>query len=264
MGIAGSVFICVFLDNLQTGSYRQFVRNGVRSASGHITLTHQKYLTQKETEYRIKLSDWENRIYALDNVERVSPRLTIPALARSSRNSEGVALLGLRLSKDIDQNPLLKSEFLKEGSWPRPGKKKDAVIGNDLAKYLGLKIGRKFVVMAQGSDGEVTSKLLKVRGILRTGMRLIDRNTVITQLESAQDLIKAPNEVHEIAVLLKDNIHLSNELKRLQDWVLPDHESGLRAVSWRESLPQLVSLIQLDRYNGMLMATFLLIIVGID
>ena len=38
MGIAGSVFICVFLDNLQTGSYRQFVRNGVRSASGHIQL----------------------------------------------------------------------------------------------------------------------------------------------------------------------------------------------------------------------------------
>ena len=263
MGIAGSVFICVFLDNLQTGSYRQFVRNGVRSASGHITLSHQKYLSQKETEYRIKLSDWEKRIYALDNVERVSPRLTIPALARSSRNSEGVALLGLRLSKDIDQNPLLKSEFLKEGSWPRLGKKKDAVIGNDLAKYLGLKIGRKFVLMAQGSDGEVTSKLLKVRGILRTGMRLIDRNTVITQLESAQDLIKAPNEVHEIAVLLKDNIHLPKELERLKNWVLPDHESGLRAVSWRKSLPQLVSLIQLDRYNGMLMATFLLIIVGI-
>ena len=71
-------------------------------------------------------------------MERVSPRLTIPALARSSRNSEGVALLGLRLNKDIDQNPLLKSEFLKEGSWSRPGKKKDAVIGNDLAKYLGL------------------------------------------------------------------------------------------------------------------------------
>ena len=108
MGIAGSVFICVFLDNLQTGSYRQFIRNGVRSASGHITLTHEKYLTQKETEHRIKLSDWEKRLYSLNNVERVSPRLTIPALARSSRNSEGVALLGLRLSVDIDQNPLLK------------------------------------------------------------------------------------------------------------------------------------------------------------
>ena len=263
LGIAGSVFICVFLDNLQTGSYRQFIRNGVRSASGHITLTHEKYLTQKETEYRIKLSGWEKQLYSLSNVERVSPRLTIPALARSSRNSEGVALLGLRLSVDIDQNPLLKSEFLKDGSWPRPDKRKDAVIGTDLANYLGLKVGRKFVVMAQGSDGEVTSKLFKVRGILRTGMRMIDRNTVITQLESAQDLLKAPNEVHEIAVLLKDNIYLSNELSRLQNWVIPEYKSGLRAVSWRESLPQLVSLIQLDRYNGILMATFLLIIVGI-
>ena len=117
--------------------------------------------------------------------------------------------------------------------------------------------------MAQGADGEVTSKLFKVRGILRTGMRLIDRNTVITQLESAQYLLKAPDEVHEIAVLLKDNQHLSDELKRLQSWVAPDFQSGLRAVSWRESIPQLVSLIQLDRYNGILMATFLLIIVGI-
>ena len=83
--------------------------------------------------------------------------------------------------------------------------------------------------MAQGSDGEVTSKLFKVRGILRTGMRMIDRNTVITQLESAQDLLKAPNEVHEIAVLLKDNIYLSNELSRLQNWVTPEYKSGLRS-----------------------------------
>tara|TARA_B100000674_G_scaffold479090_1_gene477046 strand:+ start:796 stop:2028 length:1233 start_codon:yes stop_codon:yes gene_type:complete len=263
LGIAGSVFICVFLDNLQTGSYRQFIRNGVRSASGHITLLHEKYLTQKETEHRIKLSDWEQKLKSIETVERVSPRLTIPALARSSRNSEGVALIGLRLSADIDHNPLLKSDFLKKGQWPRPGKRKDAVIGIDLANYLGLKIGRKFVVMAQGSDGDVTSKLFKVRGILRTGMRLIDRNTVITQLESAQDLLKAPNEVHEIAVLLKGNQYLPKELQRLQKWVASDYHTGLRAVSWRESIPQLVSLIQLDRYNGILMATFLLIIVGI-
>ncbi len=263
LGIAGSVFICVFLDNLQTGSYRQFVRNGVRSASGHITLLHEKYLTQKETEHRIKLSDWEQKIKSIETVERVSPRLTIPALARSSRNSEGVAVLGLRLSVDVDQNPLLKSDFIKNGQWPRLGKRKDAVIGIDLANYLGLKIGRKFVIMAQGSDGEVTSKLFKVRGIIRTGMRLIDRNTVITQLESAQDLLKAPNEVHEIAVLLKNNRHLPTELQKLQEWVRSNYQNGLRAVSWRESIPQLVSLIQLDRYNGILMATFLLIIVGI-
>ncbi len=99
--------------------------------------------------------------------------------------------------------------------------------------------------------------------IIRIGMWLIDRNTVITQLESAQDLLKAPKEVHEIAVLLKGNQYLPKELQRLQKWVASDYHTGLRAVSWRESIPQLVSLIQLDRYNGILMATFLLIIVGI-
>lgn len=263
LGIAGSVFICVFLDSLQTGSYKQFIRNGVRSTSGHITLVNSNYLKQREAEFRFDMLDLEQRIQALDAVERVSPRLTIPALARSPRNSEGVGLLGLRLSSDIDQNPILKSEFLTAGEWPRPGKLKDAVIGKDLAQFLGLKLGYKFVVMAQGAQGEITSKLFKVRGILATGMRMIDRNTVIVQLESAQNLLGVVNQAHEIAVLLKSDQMISSVLKILQSFVAPFQQEGLRAVSWQESIPQLLSLIRLDRYNGILMASFLLIIVGI-
>lgn len=263
MGITGSVFICVFLDGIQTGSYQQFIRNGVRSASGHITLMHKDYLSQREVEFRFSLSNLEENISVMNSVERVSPRLTIPALARSSRNSEGVGLLGLRLETDVDENPLLKSEFLMAGSWPRKGKLKDAVIGIDLAKYLGLKLGYKFVVMAQDQNGEIASKLFKVRGILQTGMRMIDRSTIITQLKSAQKLIGVSDEVHEIAVLLKDDELISSTLDAINQLISPVQSSGLRAVNWRESIPQLVSLIRLDRYNGILMASFLMVIVGI-
>lgn len=263
MGIAGSVFICVFLDGIQTGSYQQFIRNGVRSASGHITLMHKDYLSQREVEFRFLVDKLEEKISAMNSVERVSPRLSIPALARSSRNSEGVGLLGLRLETDIDENPLLKTEFLSSGDWPRKGKLKDAVIGVELAKYLGLKLGYKFVVMAQDQNGEITSKLFKVRGIIQTGMRMIDRNTVITQLESAQRLIGVSDEVHEIAVLLKNDELMTSTLEAVNELIEPLQQSGLRAVNWRESIPQLVSLIRLDRYNGILMASFLMIIVGI-
>jgi len=258
-GIAGSVFLCCYLANIKIANHQKMIQNGVEGGPGHLALYHPDWLTEREVDNLIPVAEAIRITDSLKHLsKRTAFRLYIPALAQSPRNSEGVMVMGMELEKEILKHPLLKKKVLIKGTWHSLSGKQDALIGEALAKKLGLDIGKKFVLMVQDKHNEINSQLFRIRGIFQTGLKDMDNNTVILPLNNAQSLLRSENEIHEASILLNHINDLPEGLKTARS--LKDVSS---VHPWNEAIPQLLAIISLDRINGMVMAMVLFLIVGI-
>lgn len=259
-GMGGAVFLCVFIANLQRGSYNAMLANGVRSGSGHVCIVHQDWLPDREVKALVPKKDLTPLMEKIPATAQIFFRIHAPVLTRSPRGSQPAMLLGLNLKEEAATHPFLKEEFFQPKKPTLEGKL-DVAIGELLAQRLGLKIGQKLVILCQDANQETSSRLFRIRAFIQTGVRTLDERLILTSIRNAQEAIAAEEKFHEVAILMQNpEKHL--ELKKTLSQKLP-MKSLLKVLSWEEAMPQLVSMIQLDRANGILLALFLLLIVGI-
>ena len=148
----------------------------------------------------------------------------------------------------------------------------NAVIGVDLARKLGVKVGSKVVLMTQvigashaadksDTGGEMKSTLLRVSGIFRTGLQPVDSGVIHLSLPVARTLLGVNDqEVTQIALLLaqeRDSLKVANGLRTLL------LGKPVEILTWRESMPMLAQMLRLDRSFNYVMNVVVLTMVGL-
>ena len=259
--IAGSVFLAVWMNNLAVGSYTQMVNDGVRMGSGHIGLYRADYLELRKTELTMAVGDLVSALEKDSAVAAVYPRLHVPGLVRSSRESRASVVIGLDIAREKDSNPMLNSERVVEGALPSGDDVRDALMGAALAEELGLEVGKKFVVMVQDLDGEIVSRLFKISGLIRTNARMIDAGTIIVPREVIGDVIGQTDGAHEIAVMLQSHNLIEKTLPRLRD--IARLQSDVGAYPWEDAMPDMANAIKMDHTGLKIMVVFMYLIVAI-
>ncbi|MBB5344113.1 ABC transporter permease [Tunturibacter empetritectus] len=157
------------------------------------------YLKESELA-KLKTIFWGN------NITGVSPEL--PALMAIARKAGDplIAVNAVGYWFDHDFNtfktgaPTLHPWWRLEGSWPIPRSNPDSrsvVVGTNLAKKLGLKIGDTFVT--QGTQSAPSSRLTAiVAGIVTTGGE--EDNEILLTLHDAQAYVGANDAVRRVEV----------------------------------------------------------------
>ncbi|MBE0574290.1 MAG: ABC transporter permease [Desulfuromonadales bacterium] len=257
--IAFSIMLVQALHNLSAGVYAGMVDSGVRAGSGHIAIYQQHYLESRDEALYFKGHNLVTEIETIDGVKQVLPRLYIPALAQSSRESRGVVLIGVDPQRERQINPFLKT--LSEESMIRSADSRDAVIGSRLLDELQIKQGQKFVITAQYHDGTLHSELLYVRGVVSSGMKNIDGSLIMVGHERAALLIGSSGSVHELAVMLSDPGREESIHRRITT-LLGTHPD-IEAVSWERAMPNLANAIKLDYASQKFIFLIILLIVTI-
>lgn len=259
--ISGAVFLCMWTVNLQSGMYPKMIEEGTRMGSGHVGFYHPDYLELRRSDLTFPADGLLERLAREPGVRTALARVHWAGLARSSRDSRGAAMLGLDFARETGINPLLKEKNLAEGRWPAETRPKEAAMGADLARELGLSLGGKFVWTAQAKDGRMVSRLFRVRGLLSTGIPVLDRSAVIVSRAAAADALGAPGQAHELAVLLDDYRRVEAFLPRARE--LEAAAPGAAAVPWRTAMPQIADAIRLDRASSFVFLGLIFLIVGI-
>jgi ABC-type lipoprotein release transport system permease subunit len=257
--IAFSIMLVQALHNLSFGVYAGMVDSGVRAGSGHIAVYKENYLESREETLYFKDHNLVDEISAIEGVEQVLPRLYIPALAQSSRESRGVVLIGVDPQREKQINPFLKS--LPEEAMIRSVNSRDAVIGSRLLDELQIKPGQKFVVTAQHQDGTLHSELLRVRGVVSSGMKDIDGSLILIGRERAGLLTGSSNSVHELAAILSNSDYELSVHEKIA--TLLEAHSGIVAVNWERAMPNLANAIKLDYASQKFIFLIILLIVAI-
>ena len=259
--VAGSVFFAVFANNVAVGTYDKMINDGVRMGSGHIGIYRPGYLEDRRTERVMASPDLVTDLVSLDGVEAVYPRLTVPGIIRSARDSRPAGCMGLDLEREKGDNPILAAKRLISGALPASDDKRGVILGETLARELGLEVGGKGVIMAQDVNGEVVSTLIRVSGIVKTGVKEIDAAAVILPRARLGALIGAENAAHEIAVILPDHHNIRRTFPVIEATVAGYADT--EALTWEEAMPELASYVRMDYTGFQVMVFILYIIVGI-
>ena len=257
--IAFSIMLVQALNNLSSGVYAGMVDSGVRAGSGHIAVYRHDYLESREESLSFQDQNLVAEIETIAGVEQVLPRLYLPALAQSSRESRGIMLIGIDPQRERLINPFLRA--LADEAMIRSADSRDAVVGARLMNELQIKPGQKFVVTAQHRDGTLHSELLHVRGVVRSGMKDIDGSLIMVGRERAGLLTGSSTSVHELAVILsnpRDEASVHNQITKK----LAAHP-GVEAVNWERAMPNLANAIKLDYASQKFIFMVILLIVTI-
>jgi ABC-type lipoprotein release transport system permease subunit len=138
---------------------------------------------------------------------------------------------------------------------------RDAVIGKRLLDDLKLAVGRKLVVTAQHRDGTLHSELLRVRGVVATGIADVDGSLLMVGRERAALLTGMPGEIHELAIILDRDADERRIFAALT--TLTAGHKELSTVSWEKAMPNLANAIKLDYASQKFIFVIILLIVTI-
>ena len=243
LGISMGLALCQTVYNLNLGNYNSMLDKGIRSASGHVVVQHSNWLEDPEVEHIVEGSTAIRDRLKTDNSEAlVTRRILAGGLVTSPTNSVSVGVLGV---DPLPESKLSRAaERMLEGEWLKPEDPRGLVLGDTLARRLGVGIKGRVVVMAPDPDDptESTSVLFRVRGIYHSGVEMLDNFSVIVSVPGAQPLLKGTDSVHQIAVIYEDDSPTREGLEKAKGVIGGDAV----ALSWKEALPDLQAFIAVD------------------
>ncbi len=264
--IVGGGFL-VWSLTIDDGSHEQWVDSGVRMGSGHLTIERPEYRLHRQIDDRLTADVSRAAEQALTSpeiarhVESMSARLGINGLATSAAGARPAQIVGV--------DPVAEAGFgmiddgVIEGRYLEPDDRLAALVGIDLARSLGLEIGSRFVVRAQGADGEIAGQLLRVAGIFRSRVPAIDQATIHITLATAGEWLGSGSDVTNVAVVLQSSGRTGWVSDRLAMALAdPVARGEARVVGWREANPVLAAGIAIDEFGNYVIQGFLFVIIA--
>jgi ABC-type lipoprotein release transport system permease subunit len=131
------------------------------------------------------------------------------------------------------------------------------LVGRALVEQFDTKLGRKLILMAQDSTGEIASRAFRIRGIFQAEMESTEKSYVFITLRAAQKMLKLDRAVSEIAILLPSHEQAVPVTAALAAG-LRNQDVNVR--SWREALPLMTA--YLEMYDAFIVIWFVVVFVA--
>ena len=258
----------VFSNAIGDGTHEQWIDDGVRTGSGHVTIEHPAFRMSRKLEDRLAADVRAAAEVALatpalaDRVTGVSAQLTINGMASSAAGARPAQILAVDPQAEIDFTIL--DEQVIEGRYLQSDDRLAAFVGVGLMETLNLRLGSRLVLTAQDADKEIAGQLVRVVGVFRNGAPPVDNTVVHIPLAVAGEWLGSGDDVSNIAVMVEDSTEVSSLVRDLRQALADPLDAGRATVlGWREAMPALASLVAVDQYGNYVIFGVLFIIIAL-
>jgi putative ABC transport system permease protein len=252
-----AVLLALFARSINDGTQTRMIENMVRFNTGYVQVQYAEYFDEPSLDNTFEAD--ENLINKIknsnDKIKLLIPRLESFALAASAEKSKGALIQGIDLNAESQLNNL--EEKLIEGSFFIPGEDA-AVLSEDLAKFLQLKVNDTVVFIGQGFMGMSAAGKFLVKGIVKLPFQEMNSQMVYLSIESAQWLFAAENRLTSLLIMPENDKQVKSVIKSLQNML----DKDLVAYSWRELMPELLRALEFDRVSDSILLLILYMVVG--
>ncbi|HEC12373.1 MAG TPA: ABC transporter permease [Acidiferrobacteraceae bacterium] len=247
----------IVLYALTEGWYEQMVENSTRYFSAHVQVERQGF--RLDMEPGLRMAGYERTLQKVKQDPRVlqaSPRVQGQVMVSSPVASEPLLILGI--DSQTEQQVTQLQKVITKGSYLVANERNSIVLGQRVAKKLGIRIGEKVVVTAQQVNGDLGSAAYRVAGIFETGNEFFDGLMGLIPLSAGQELLGLGNSISTIAILLKDRMDSRDFANDLNGHL---GNKGLEALPWETLLPIVVQMIEFsDVFFYIILAIVLFVI----
>ena len=230
---------------LSDGAHEDWIDAGVRLGTGHVVFNAPGYRDSESLDDRLSAEEVAAALAAARNAELPGPALsTVRVGTRGLASSPEGGLPAWIQGVDPDDELVfsrLGSEVY-EGRYLEEGDRLHAFIGAGMATRLGLRIGSRMVLTAQVADGGIEGQLVRVVGLFRTGLDVLDDALVHIPLGTARDWLGVEGAT-SVATLLPHSVFTGQVAA--EAFAALD-SSRVEVTSWEESTPDLYSMVKMD------------------
>lgn len=242
--ITTSLWGLLLMEGIYEGMTEQMIDNAIRSDSGDISIYAKGYRNDNDLNRLINDTDKvKNAIASIPEIKTFTERIVQDCLVATAHYSQNATLLGIDLESEKKHGRL--DQYMAKGSYAFGKKSTGVLVGYKLAEKLKTDIGKKLILSAQDSTGEISSIALRVSGIIKTNNMLLDSRALLMDQGKAADMLQINNGVTRISLILSDRSQTESVQARLQK-VLPE----LEMFRWDQLYPALMQgKVMMDGFN---------------
>jgi ABC-type lipoprotein release transport system permease subunit len=263
LAIGAGTALALFGLGLGDGGHFQMIQNGVAIGQGHLTFQPDGFLESPSNTLFLEDPSPLLRVARESGyVENAFPRIRGEGMLATAGGAEGIGFLGIDPTDPgesaIFRRSMSKGDFLQENSGAK------VIVGAKLAERLKLKTGRKTVLTTQDATGEITSTLLRVEGIFRTGSGAIDGTIILVPLAYLQDALSMGDGVTSIAIYLDNPFKqdaAQSSIRGMADGLT--QPGGPELYNWQTLQSDLRDYVVIDDAFGYMIYAIILLIVAI-
>ena len=233
-----AVFFCTIMNSIVNGLWEKMRDDTLRTQTGHIQIHQNGYWDDKIIDnFMIMDASVISRLEALDNIENISPRIVIAAMASYGTQSKGVAILGISPEKEKEKSNLpirvTQGNYLTETD-------DGILIGEGLAEYLTVDVGDTVVFIGQGYHGASAAGLFPVRGLLRIPSIEMDNGLAYMTLPAAQTFIDMPDGYSGILISIQKENLLYETMQACEAIVNGETSGQYEVLPWTVTMEELM------------------------
>ena len=255
-GIIFAVWLLVFMRSFQGGVFAQMADISARAMPGHAQIQHALYEEEPQLEHTVKESVAESRLLQTERFDFVSSRVQGSAILSVGDKSTGGLVLGVEPKVEAQWSGLARN--IKSGAYLAADG--EAVVGEALARNLGVKLGDDLIILGTAKNGGIAAHAATIVGIFRSGSTELDRTLVqipIGDFREAWSMgVEEAHAVVGVSTALLDSEE-GIQIARND----PGEGVDLNHLAWQDLLPDVVQLTEMKDVSTNFMFYFICIIV---
>ena len=240
LGIGLGSAVCLFMIAFVRGESKMMLKAAAESGAGHLRVVPAAWPETRENDLR--LVDWQGirkRLEATAGIEAVTPHARTEGLLAFGTRVAGVEILGVDPNTEQATSRLVRE--LAEGRYLEAGVLGTTVIGRTLAERLDVELDDPLMVTVANADGEMSSAMLRIVGIVETGSRDLDGTICHVSLQEVEKLTGRAGAA-DLTALMDNPKHLARMVSDLESKLSDDYA----VVTWKEIMPELASGTEVD------------------
>ena len=223
--VGGVLVLNAFLRGMQVS----MVETAVDNLNGHIKVLAPGYLDDPGITKSFELESPGHPELAAHSIEGWAPRVRVPAVIMSERETRGVQFVGVVPgSEDIS----FLGEVAIDGENLAGPEDKRILLGLALAEQLETGVGRRIVLVTQGVDGSNRESGYRIAGVYDAVGTGLEKAFVFTGLNTVQEMLSV-DTVTELSIRLTEQSQSPSVLHSLTS-VFAD----LDVKTWQDLEPQ--------------------------
>lgn len=252
------VAILVFMLSFQLSVYASMKQNTLRIFDGYAQIQPRGYSTDPALDRTvIQPETLVRQALAIDGISAASPRVNAFAILANGRRSYGGAVIGVDPQSERKVSSIAAT--IRNGRYLKALDTNSAILGDVLARNLGLSVGMDVTLLGEARDGSVAADVLHVVGLFHSGIPELDRAILEMPFKRAQDTFAMAGRANTIALSGPSLAAVDDALPELRA-VVGLH--GDAVLNWSALEPAMRDAITLDMSIGALLYATLIAVVA--
>jgi len=250
--------LLVFVLSFQDGVYGQMKETTLRIFDGYAELQALGYADDPTLDHAIDQPELvAHEAVQAPGVTVAAPRVNGFAILANGPRSYAAVVVGVDPAKEAQISSIAST--IREGRYLTAADTDSAIVGDLLAKNLGIGVGGKLTVLGSARDGSVAADVLRVTGIYHSGIPDLDRTILEMPLARAQDTFQMQDAANTIAL---GGPSLNSVDRALPVLKALAQRTGVSVRDWQAMEPAMRDVIDLKYATSMLFYASLVLVVA--